>query len=47
LLAGEYPASRSPGKTAEKIRLLAEAGIESIVDLTTPEDTTSTRTRRS
>ena len=38
LLAGEYPASRSPGKTAEKIRLLVEAGVESIVDLTTPED---------
>jgi protein-tyrosine phosphatase len=38
LLAGEYPASRSPGTTAEKIRLLVEAGVESIVDLTTPED---------
>jgi protein-tyrosine phosphatase len=38
LLAGEYPASLSPGKTAETIRLLVEAGVESIVDLTTPED---------
>jgi hypothetical protein len=38
LLAGEYPASPSPSKTAEKIRLLVEAGVESIVDLTTPED---------
>jgi protein-tyrosine phosphatase len=38
LLAGEYPASLSPGKTAEKIRLLVEAGVESIVDLTTPQD---------
>jgi hypothetical protein len=28
----------SPGKTAEKVRLLVEAGVESIVDLTTPED---------
>jgi hypothetical protein len=34
LLAGEYPASLSAGKTAEKIRLLVEA----TVDLTTPED---------
>ena len=38
LLAGEYPASLSAGKTAEKIRLLVEAGVESIVDLTTLED---------
>jgi protein-tyrosine phosphatase len=38
LLVGEYPASLSPGTTAEKIRLLVEAGVESIVDLTTPED---------
>ncbi|MBB5164150.1 tyrosine-protein phosphatase [Mycobacterium sp. AZCC_0083] len=38
LLAGEDPASLSPGTTAEKIRLLVEAGVESIVDLTTPED---------
>ena len=34
LLAGEYPAFLSPGKTAEKIRLLFEAGVEPIVDLT-------------
>jgi protein-tyrosine phosphatase len=38
LLAGEYPASRSPGTAAEKVRLLVEAGVESIVDLTTPQD---------
>jgi protein-tyrosine phosphatase len=38
LLAGEYPASRSPETTADKIRLLVEAGVESIVDLTTPQD---------
>lgn len=38
LLAGEYPASRSPETTAEKVRLLVEAGVESIVDLTTPQD---------
>jgi protein-tyrosine phosphatase len=38
LLAGEYPASRSPETTAAKIRLLVEAGVESIVDLTTPQD---------
>ena len=38
LLAGEYPASHSPMKTAEKVGLLVESGVESIVDLTTPDD---------
>jgi protein-tyrosine phosphatase len=38
LLAGEYPASTSPSKTVEKVGLLVDAGIDSIVDLTTPAD---------
>jgi protein-tyrosine phosphatase len=38
LLAGEYPGARSPAKAAEKIRLLVDAGVDSIVDLTTPDD---------
>jgi protein-tyrosine phosphatase len=38
LLAGEYPGSTTPGKTELKVRLLVDAGIGSIVDLTTPHD---------
>ena len=39
LLAGEYPGARTPDEAAEKLRLLIEvAGIDSIVDLTTPAD---------
>ena len=38
LLAGEYPASTSPAETAAKVRLLVDAGIDSIVNLTTPAD---------
>jgi Tyrosine phosphatase family len=34
LLAGEYPGSLSELKAREKVRLLIEAGIDSIVDLT-------------
>ena len=38
LLAGEYPGARSLQKTAMKVGLLLDAGIDSIVDLTTPAD---------
>src|SRR6476619_5292717 len=38
LLAGEYPGSTTPAKAAEKVRLLVEAGVDSIIDLTTPAD---------
>ena len=38
LLAGEYPGSTTPGKTELKVRLLVDAGVGSIVDLTTPDD---------
>jgi protein-tyrosine phosphatase len=38
LLAGEYPGDTSPEKAAAKIRLLLDAGIGSIVDLTTKHD---------
>jgi hypothetical protein len=38
LLAGEYPGARTPEKTAKKLRLLVDAGVDSIVDLTTPDD---------
>jgi protein-tyrosine phosphatase len=38
LLAGEYPGARTPEKTRLKVRLIVDAGIESIVDLTTPDD---------
>lgn len=39
LLAGEYPGARTPEEAAEKLLLLIEvAGIDSIVDLTTPAD---------
>ena len=38
LLAGEYPGARTPKKSAKKLRLLVDAGVDSIVDLTTPAD---------
>jgi len=38
LLAGEYPGDESPRKSAAKIRLLIDAGIGSIVDLTTDRE---------
>jgi protein-tyrosine phosphatase len=38
LLAGEYPGARTPEKTRRKVRLIVDAGIDSIVDLTTPQD---------
>jgi hypothetical protein len=38
LLAGEYPGAKTPEKAAVKVGLLVEAGIDSIVDLTTPAD---------
>jgi hypothetical protein len=38
LLAGEYPGARTASKAAEKVRLLIDAGVDSIVDLTTPDD---------
>lgn len=34
LLAGEYPASLNPAKSVQKRRVLLEAGVDSIVDLT-------------
>ncbi|MGV0618159.1 serine/threonine protein phosphatase [Mycolicibacterium elephantis] len=38
LLAGEYPGAPRREKATAKIRLLIEAGVGSIVDLTTPQD---------
>jgi hypothetical protein len=38
LLAGDYPGALTPGKAATKIRLLVDAGVDAIIDLTTPED---------
>lgn len=38
LLAGEYPSSKRPERAVEKIRLLVEAGVDSIVALTTDHD---------
>lgn len=38
LLAGEYPSSLSEAKARKKVRLLIEAGIDSIVDLTEAEE---------
>ena len=39
LLAGEYPYSvSSPDKTRQKLRVLVDAGVDSFVDLTHPED---------
>ena len=34
LCAGEYPSSSNPGATAEKLRRIRDAGIDSFVDLT-------------
>ena len=39
ILAGEYPASyRDDSRSAEKVGLLLDAGVRTIIDLTTPED---------
>jgi hypothetical protein len=38
LLVGEYPGARTPEKTRQKVQLIVDAGIDSIVDLTTPLD---------
>jgi hypothetical protein len=38
LLAGEYPGHLQPDKAAAKLRLLIDAGIGSIIDLTTDRD---------
>jgi hypothetical protein len=38
LLAGEYPGSVIPEKAAAKVGLLVDAGVGSIVDLTTDQD---------
>ena len=38
LLAGEYPGALTPEKAAAKARLLIDAGVGSIIDLTTPQD---------
>jgi protein-tyrosine phosphatase len=38
LLAGEYPGARTPEKAAQKLQLLVDAGVDSIIDLTRPED---------
>jgi protein-tyrosine phosphatase len=38
LLAGEYPGARTREEAAQKLQLLIDAGVDSIVDLTTPED---------
>jgi protein-tyrosine phosphatase len=38
LLAGGYPGARTARKAAQKMRLLIDAGVDSIVDLTTPDD---------
>ena len=38
LLAGEYPGARTPEKTRQKVRLIDDAGVDTIVDLTTPDD---------
>ena len=38
LLAGEYPGARTPEKTRQKVWLIVDAGIDTIVDLTAPDD---------
>jgi protein-tyrosine phosphatase len=38
LHAGEYPGAKTPEKAAKKLRLLVDAGVDSIVDLTTADD---------
>lgn len=45
LLAGEYPGSRTPERAAEKIRLLLEAGVDAVVDLTTADEGLTPYTR--
>ena len=36
LLAGEYPGAKGAREGAQKLRLLVDAGVDSIIDLTTP-----------
>ena len=38
LLAGEYPGARTAEEAAKKLQVLIDAGIDTIVDLTRPED---------
>jgi ADP-ribosyl-[dinitrogen reductase] hydrolase len=38
LLAGEYPGHQDPARSETKLNLLVDAGIRTIVDLTTPAD---------
>jgi len=38
LLAGEYPGARTPEKTRQKVQLIVDAGIDTIIDLTTADD---------
>lgn len=38
LLAGEYPGATTSERAREKVGLLIDAGVDSIVDLTTPDD---------
>jgi protein tyrosine/serine phosphatase len=38
LLAGEYPGAATPEKADAKVRVLVDAGIDTIVDLTTEQD---------
>ncbi|MDY7000018.1 MAG: tyrosine-protein phosphatase [Actinomycetota bacterium] len=38
LLAGEYPGATTPEKTTAKVELLVAAGVDTIIDLTTPDD---------
>jgi ADP-ribosylglycohydrolase len=38
VLAGEFPGHPEPGRAAEKVNLLVDAGIRTFVDLTTPAD---------
>ena len=40
LLAGEYPGAKTPEKTARKLKVLRDAGINSFVDLTEAGETT-------
>jgi protein-tyrosine phosphatase len=35
---GRIPGARTPEKTRQKVRLIVDAGVDSIVDLTTPDD---------
>src|SRR5262249_46686448 len=38
LLAGEYPGATTLDKTQQKVQLLVDARVDSILDLTTPDD---------